>query len=124
MKQKIRKKEVQEKKKEEMKNQWQDRTSAWIAGHLINGLCYLSHTLQKQEQRLTLLQKKAILFIFCVLGSAYFLYLLSSALFRQPPLHSVHGFIQINKNDKPPPDTALGINKSVKILNHEQIKKP
>ena len=124
MRQKIRKKEVQEKKKEEMKNQWQDKIAAWMAGRLINGLCYLRRTLQKQEQRLTLLQKKVLLFAFCVLGSAYFIYLLGNALFHWPAPYSIHGFTQVHENDKPPPDTTFGINKNLKILNHKQIKKP
>lgn len=124
MRQKIRKKEVQEKKKEEMKNQWQDKIAAWMAGRLINGLCYLRRTLQKQEQRLTLLQKKVLLFVFCVLGSAYFIYLLGNALFHWPAPYSSLESIQIRGNGKSPPDTIFGIDKRMKKFRNPLKHKP
>ncbi len=111
-------------KKKKIKNQWQDKTAAWIAGNIIKESLFIRRALQKQEQQLTLRQKKILLIVFCLIGSVYFFFLFRNAFLRWPVPHSIHGFIQVKENDKPPPDTIFGINKNLKTFNHEQTKKP
>jgi hypothetical protein len=107
-----------------IENRWQDKAAAWIAGNIIKGLLFILRVLQKWGQQLTLRQKKILLIVFCLIGSAYFFFLLRNALLRWPAPHSIHGFTQVKEDDKPPPATIFGINKNLKTVNHEQTKKP
>lgn len=109
-------------KKKETEKQWQDKTAAWIAGKIIAGSLFISYRLQKQLQRLTVKQKKAALFIFCLVGGAYFLFLFGSALFYQPVSHPPYGIAPVQENAQPPPDTSSS-DKKVKTFKHQQKQK-
>ena len=110
-------------RKEETEKQWQDKTASWIAGKIIAAQFSLSRYLQKQEQRLTVKQKKIALFIFCLSGGTYLLYLLGSAMFYPPALHLSKGVIRIQENAQPPPNTPSP-GKRVKMFKYPQKQKP
>jgi hypothetical protein len=105
-------------KKKKINRQWQDRTASRIAHRIMIVQASLSRYLQKQEQRLTIKQKKIALFIFCLSGGAYFLYLLGSVLFCQPALAPSGRAIQVQQHAQPPPDSSSPDN--VKIFNRQK----
>lgn len=105
-------------KKKETAKQWQDKTAAWIAREIIAAQLSVSDYLQKQERRLTTKQKKKTLFLFCLLGGSYLLYLLGSALYYQPTSHSEYGVTPVQENAQPPPDT-FSSDKRAKTFKHQ-----
>jgi hypothetical protein len=109
-------------KKKEADKRWQDRASSWIAHRIIAAQLSLCRHLQKQEQRLTVRQKKVALFIFCLSCGGYLLYLLGSALFYGPTLHLSNEVIRVQENAHPPPDTSLS-DKRIKMFKHPQKQK-
>lgn len=106
-------------RKEETEKQWQDKTASWIAKKIIAAQLFISRYLEKQERRLTVRQKKASLFIFCLLGGIYLLYLLRSALFYQPPPHPAQRAAPVQESAQPPPDTSSS-DIRVKTFKHPQ----
>jgi len=108
--------------KKETQKHWQDKTASWVAHRIITVQLSLSRYLQKQEQRLTVKQKKIALFIFCLSGGGYLLYLLGSALFYQPSPHPTQRAVPVQESAQPPPDTSSS-HKRVKTFNYQQKQK-
>lgn len=106
-------------RKKETQKHWQDRMASWIAHRIITVQLSLSRYLQKQEQRLTVKQKKIALFIFCLFGGGYLLYLLGSALFYRPPPHPTQRAVPVQESAQPPPDTSSS-DKGVKTFKYPQ----
>lgn len=105
-------------RKEKPTISWQEKAAACIAGRIIKIVVLVSFRLQKVEQRMTIKQKKAGLFIFCGLSSIYLLCLLANALFYLPAVHPVYKSIPVPENARPSPDTCSS-DKKINPFRHQ-----